>query len=240
MSIEKQVIGDCTLFRGDCRDILPTLTDISVVAMDPPYGIEELVGGYGRDGHKIENDKNLDVCCDALKLIAQHFRKCWIFSFYSSRISPQFFECASSLEYFGEIMWDKKAPGMGNAIRYQHENIAVFKQGNPTPLSAIFSIVQAYRDPEKHPHQKPIALMRRLIEITTGRVLDAFMGSGSTGVACAKLGRPFVGVELTAEYFDIACRRIEEAYGEPELFAAPAVDTQASIWECDPALAVST
>ena len=60
-------IGNATLYLGDCRDILPTLPKVDACVTDPPYGIEELVGGYGRDGRKIENDKNLEVSHEALR-----------------------------------------------------------------------------------------------------------------------------------------------------------------------------
>ena len=52
--------------------------------------------------------------------------------------------------------------------------------------------------------------------------LDPFMGSGTTGVACAKLGRKFIGIEIEPKYFDIACRRIEQAYAQPDMFIEPA------------------
>lgn len=76
----------------------------------------------------------------------------------------------------------------------------------------------------EHPTQKPLALMRHIIKISSrsgSTVLDPFMGSGTTGVACVKLGRSFVGIELDEGYFDIACRRIEKAYAQPDLFVAP-------------------
>ena len=57
---------------------------------------------------------------------------------------------------------------------------------------------------------------------TLGTVLDPFMGSGTTGVACAKLGRKFIGIELEPKYFDVACKRIDDAYKQPRLFAEPA------------------
>ncbi len=62
-------------------------------------------------------------------------------------------------------------------------------------------------------------------------VLDPFMGSGTTGVACAKLGRRFIGIEIDESYFDIACRRIEEAYRQPDMFIEPA-----PVWTQDPLL----
>ena len=71
-----------------------------------------------------------------------------------------------------------------------------------------------------HPNEKPLALMQTLIE-TLGNegntILDPFMGSGTTGVACVKLDRKFIGIEIELKYFDIACRRIEKAVSEPRL-----------------------
>jgi DNA modification methylase len=60
--------------------------------------------------------------------------------------------------------------------------------------------------------------MKDLVSRTTGTVLDPFMGSGTTGVACAQLGRKFIGIEIEPKYFDIACRRIEQAYAQGKLF----------------------
>ena len=73
-----------------------------------------------------------------------------------------------------------------------------------------------------HPTEKPVALMWAIVRWTEGVVLDPFMGSGTTGVACAQLGRPFVGVEMDPTHFATACRRIEEAYRQPRLFDEPA------------------
>lgn len=79
------------------------------------------------------------------------------------------------------------------------------------------------RDPAgDHPTPKPVALMERMVACSTDpgqRVLDPFMGSGSTGVACANLGRRFVGIEIDGRYFDLACERIEAAYAQRRLFA---------------------
>lgn len=71
-----------------------------------------------------------------------------------------------------------------------------------------------------HPNEKPLALMQTLIETLSNdgdTILDPFMGSGTTGVACVKLGRKFIGIEIEPKYFDIACRRIEKAVSEPRL-----------------------
>jgi DNA modification methylase len=70
-----------------------------------------------------------------------------------------------------------------------------------------------------HPSQKPTRLLQKIVLRTQGMVFDPFMGSGTTGVACARLGRPFVGIEIEPAYFDIACERIAAAYAQQRLFA---------------------
>ena len=76
---------------------------------------------------------------------------------------------------------------------------------------------------KQHPTQKPVALMQWCLGFLPDAktILDPFMGSGTTGVACVKLGRKFTGIELDSDYFDIACKRIEEAYRQPDMFIAP-------------------
>lgn len=72
---------------------------------------------------------------------------------------------------------------------------------------------------KEHPTQKPVQLMTWCVQKTEGDlILDPFMGSGTTGVACARLGRRFIGIEIEPRYFDIACRRIEQAQRQPDLF----------------------
>jgi site-specific DNA-methyltransferase (adenine-specific) len=70
-----------------------------------------------------------------------------------------------------------------------------------------------------HPTQKPLAVMRWSLGFTSGDVVDPFMGSGTTGVACAQLGRKFIGIEIERKYFDIACERIDNAYRQQRMFA---------------------
>jgi site-specific DNA-methyltransferase (adenine-specific) len=73
----------------------------------------------------------------------------------------------------------------------------------------------------RHPTEKPIKLFMELLSDFTNKnetILDPFMGSGTTGVACAKLGRKFIGIELDEGYFNIACERIKKAYDQPDLF----------------------
>lgn len=174
-------IGNATLYNGDCREVIPTLEaskDLAIVS-DLPYGIEEMVGGYGRDGRTIMNDKNLDVAFGALRAAADAFDDFRTLAFYSCRVTDQFFAEAAYRKqgaenphigrYVGEIIWDKKAPGMGNPIRYSHENVAIFEKGSPAyPMGETFSIVVDMRAPTLHPHQKPPLLMETLVNVAGG------------------------------------------------------------------------
>ena len=82
---------------------------------------------------------------------------------------------------------------------------------------------QQVREARDHPTQKPLRLMEWCLGFVPDAhtILDPFMGSGTTGVACARLGRRFIGCEIEPKYFDIACRRIEQAYRQRDLFVAP-------------------
>src|SRR5690606_12281906 len=78
---------------------------------------------------------------------------------------------------------------------------------------------QASEGPKFHPTQKPLALMRWCLKWFEGQtILDPFMGSGTTGVACVKEGRKFIGIEIDPDYFNIACERIRKAYAQPDMF----------------------
>lgn len=219
-------IGDCTLYHADCMDVLPTLPKVDAVVTDPPYGTQELGGGYGRrqlhsengrDGRTILGDHDLSTFKSAVELMASY--NCYILAFYAPRKTRQFIEAIGDIEYVGEIVWDKKQMGLGYTVRYSHESIAVLKVGNPEkPLFAIDSVITAHQMEKSHPHQKPIELMKTLCSWQQGNVLDPFMGSGTTGVACVNLGRKFIGIEKERKYFDIACERIQRATNQGKLW----------------------
>lgn len=225
MRVEK--IGSATLYCGDCLEIIPTLSGIKRVCTDPPYGIEDIVGGYGRAGELIANDKTLDVCMAALQATCRVAASATWAVFYSPRVRREFFAgLPPELHDMGEIIWDKKAPGMGRGIRYQHENVALFYTGDKkTPTGDTFSVLRDYRNAKTHPHQKPTGIIQSLVTLLgDGLVFDPFLGSGTTGVVCASLGREFIGIELDPDHFDNACQRIADAAARPQLLL-PANDS---------------
>jgi len=221
--IKEERIGGQRLLLGDCLEIMPMLGKFDACVTDPPYGIQDMVGGYGRGGvHKILNDKTLEVAHAALNKFCELNDDFRMLAFYSCKVTLDFLSGINGAIYFGEIVWDKKIPGLGANFRYQHENCAIFTKGKPHTIGAGFSIISVARNPEHHPHQKPAVLMEKLIKISSGsKILDPFMGSGSTIVACEKMGYSGVGIELDPQHFETACKRVDEASRQIDLFIPP-------------------
>ena len=221
-----EIIGAATLYLGDCREILPTLGPVDAVVTDPPYGINFVhgAGGDGIGGGKyvskfngvaIEGDNRpfdpaplLDIAPVTVLFGANHF----------SHLLP----AASKW-----LIWDKRCALTRND--FADCELAWTNKGG------VARLINHYwngmmRDSEKniprvHPTQKPIAVMAWALQETTeptNTILDPYMGSGTTGVACVNLGRHFIGIEIDPKYFDTACRRIEAATRQPDLFLAPA------------------
>lgn len=214
-------IGGATLYLGDCIEILPTLSKAEIVVTDPPYGINY------RSGHATENlwgansfiigdsstevrDLALDACGNMPMLV------------FGSRKAPTPAYCRQVL------IWDKGgALGMGALDlpwKPAHEEIYVIGKGFVGGRhwhSVIYHppVQSMAKNGRLHPNEKPIGLMQTLLQwCPVGTVLDPFMGSGTTGAAAAMMGRRFIGIEIHEPYFDIACRRIEQAYRQRDLF----------------------
>jgi len=213
-AIRKEVtIGDCRLLLGDCREILPTLGKVDAVVTDPPYGI-------GADENPVRGSQ-------------KHEKKGWDRTRPNKEIFDVMIELSNDQiiwggNYFTDylrptmrwLVWDKMARNFSLAD-------CEFAWTSQWKAARIFSYSRgaANQDGKEHPTQKPIALMSWcLTHIPTAQtILDPFMGSGTTGVACAKAGRSFIGIERETSYFDIACERIRKAYAQPDIFvSAPA------------------
>ena len=210
-------IGDATLYLGDCMDIMPTLGQFDAVVTDPPYGIGYVANLKSAQTFNaiLGDDKSLDLR-EMLALPVP------VLSFGANNYPDQ-------LPHRGRwLCWDKRtidgaADGMmGSAFELAWSN----KTSGFDKIVRVLhgGVVNADGGRREHPTQKPTAVMRAAIlwaAKDANTILDPFMGSGTTGVACAKLGRKFTGIELDEGYFDIACRRIEEAYAQPDLFVEP-------------------
>lgn len=211
-------IGDATLYLGDCRDIFPTLKPVDAVVTDPPYGINaardrnsEQWGwrDYGNGDWDLERP-SADTM--ALVLKAAKHSVIWGGNYFPDMLPP--------VPLAKWLIWDKKQEGFSLA---DAELAWCSFKGAIRRIN--YARALAMKDGKEHPTQKSLAVMKWCLgQLPTGcnTVLDPFMGSGTTGVACVQLGHSFIGIEREPKYFDIACRRIEEAYRQPRLFSEPA------------------
>lgn len=123
----------------------------------------------------------------------------------------------AGLEYFGEIIWDKGAPGLGYTVRYAHESCLLFCKGKvESPEQAALSIVRfpvSHVDTQsRHPHEKPTMFWTNLMKLApAGKlILDPFMGSGPTLRAAKDLGRKAVGIELDERWCEMAAQSMAQ------------------------------
>ena len=213
-----KVIEDCELWLGDVREILPSLGPVAAAVTDPPYGIN-IAANPVRQKHERSNWDAAPPDPDLLRAIRDltTWQIIWGGNYFGLPASQGF------------LVWDKVQP--------QDFSLAMVEQAwtNIQAPAKLFRrhVVSYAKD---HPTQKPLELMQWCIERLpepNDTILDPFMGSGTTGVACVKLGRRFIGIEIEPRYFDIACRRIEQAYAQPDLFVAPPQPkpVQASLFE---------
>lgn len=194
-----EVIGNATLYLGDSQEIMPEIRNVGAVVSDPPYP--------NRAGHFIEGIE-------------------------TARYWLQFFKCDHWLVFWDEIdrphppqplvavhIWhrtntnrpDNYEPILEYHIEGKH------KASRVLPYCVIFPGLTGI-EASGHPTEKNVDLMKVLIKRTSGIVLDPFMGSGTTGVAAMQMHRNFIGIEKDVKWFDIACKRIEDAQRQGSLF----------------------
>lgn len=204
MTFRVEHIGDCTLYLGDCLEVLPTLGKFDAVVTDPPYGIG-IAANPVRQKHT-KSDWDAAPPTDSL------FDKVMEISDEQVIWGGNYFNLPPSQ---GFLIWDKKQPEDFTLAMCEMAWIS-----RKQPAKIWRQSVLSYD--KQHPTQKPEPLMEWCLSFMPGAktILDPFMGSGTTGVACAKMGRKFTGIEIDPGYFDIACKRIRKAYAQPDLFVA--------------------
>jgi DNA modification methylase len=210
------IIGPCELWHGDCLEILPKLSGVDAVVTDPPYGIgyQSILTDLGATKHdKITGDER----APDLRFILQ--RNCSVLVFGANNWPDQ-------LPHRGRwLCWDKRTIDgacdamLGNPIELAWANKTT---GYDKIVRVLHGgVVNADGGKRLHPTQKPVQVMVQAIlwaarnEIT---ILDPYMGSGTTGIACVRTGRKFIGIEIDANYFRIACDRIQR---EVDQFTLP-------------------
>jgi DNA modification methylase len=243
-AITEVTIGDCTLYCGDARDVLPTLSDLHVLVTDPPYGVLKAPDAHGRAtkgtggkhglvrGAYASYDDSYENFCHTIVPILE-------MSVARARRGAVF---------TGEHIKEQPKATITGGV-YCPAGVGRNKWGFTTLLKVLFygqqpQLAQGARlgttitstataEKNGHPCPKPIEWMRWLVDLCSlpeETVFDPFMGSGTTGVACVEKGRPFVGIELDAGYFQIACERIAGATSQGQLFTPTQAATQGQLF----------
>lgn len=242
MSRRVEQIGDCTLYLGDSREILPALAVDHVIG-DPPYEDELHAGAKAQriiraDGRRLHGDLGFDGVNDARSEIAAAAVAAsagWVILFTLAEGVRAWRDDlqAAGAKWDTTCFWIKpdasprfngQGPARGAECFVTSWAGKGHRRWNAGGKRGVYThCVNTGRQGE-HPTEKPVPLMMDLVQDFTqpGQVIcDPFLGSGTTGVACAALGRRFIGIEQNKRWFDLACRRIEEAYKQPRLFAEP-------------------
>jgi len=220
-------IGNATLYLGDAREIVPSLaTPIHAVVADMPYGLGSASGTLGiAAGHK----RGYDVYDDTLENLRA--------------LIPTFVAALQKAGGRGIVTpgpahaWEYPKPDAFGSF-FQPASTGICGWGRPTSQPILYygrdprigktidrtsiQMTEPASCPE-HPCSKPIKAWSWLVwkaAVDGETILDPVMGSGTTGVACAPLGRTFIGIEISETYFDIACKRIEDAQRQGDLFKA--------------------
>lgn len=256
--VRREVIGDCVLYQGDCLSIMPTLGAVDAVVTDPPYSVSlgGSSGSFTRKGNKGTRNFNFFAGDDDWESMTALVREAVSLAINSSPRSVvvwcghrQFGSIINDLEASGyktrPIIWRKLCPPPAppNAGFASGAEMAVYGYLPGRPWNGIGNesnvfLADGYRhgNPGKvaHPTQKPLSLIEwnlRCLSNKNQTVLDCFLGSGTTLVACAKLGRKGIGIEIDPDYFDIACERVQKAYDQPDLFVEPPKPPKQEAWE---------
>ena len=242
------IIGDATLYLGDCREILPTLGKVDCSITDPPYGDHVhnkpwQSKALNDSGDKRASSQHAGIDFASLTPDLAMFVGNWCHASVS-RWSLMFCDIEGialwrevvnsvGLDYVRTCIWDKvdsspqftgdRPASAAEAIICAHQFGR--KAWNGGGRRNVFSFaVNAEKGGKPHPTTKPAALMNTLVQLFSNfgeTVADPFMGSGSTGAACVRSGRKFIGIEIEPKYFDIAVNRIENAQRQERLFDAP-------------------
>jgi DNA modification methylase len=248
------IIGDATLYLGDCEEALQHIGRVDAVITDPPYEAEAHGAGkrvLGRQANvsgsnvRVLHEAALDfaaITSEARTFISEwagEWCDGWFLGFCQAEAVERW---RSSLEIAGAkwrraMVWIKpdSSPQLsGDRPAQGYESIVAAWCGNGGSKwngggkRGVFTYGKHDigtghgGKSNEHPTQKPVALMADLLLLFTNAgqtVADPFMGSGTTGVAAIQLGRKFIGIERDERYFEIACRRIEQAVAQGQLFA---------------------
>ena len=221
--IKRVVIGASTVYLGDCLKILPVLGRLDAIVTDPPYGIgadAARAKHKGKFGWKYYGESSWDIDRPGQEVFdlmrdQSDLQIIWGGNYFTDYLPPTMrwliwdkgqrdFSLAD-----GEVAWTNQMKAM---------RIKTYSRGKAL----------SRRDGNFHPTQKPVEIMEWCLTFIPEDkvVVDPFMGSGSTGVACVNMGRRFIGIDVDPKYFDITCARLKDARKDPDMFVTEAEPVQ--------------
>jgi len=201
-----EVIGNATLYLGDCLTVLPALPKVDAVITDPPYGVGLQYGIH--DDNPLGYWEWWKPVSRQLQGVSDQF----IFTHRQAAVREH-------TDWTHLAIWSKPMSfGFSSGGWLPHWE-PIFWYGKPGKYAPDV-LTHNPEKPNGHPTPKPLSLMVEILSASCAPyILDPFMGSGTTGVACMNLGRRFIGVEIEPKYFDIACERITNAQRQERMFA---------------------
>lgn len=210
--------GSVKLYLGDCLEVLPTLSGIDAVVTDPPYGV-----GFKYDGHDDTRDGYEEWCGrwfdELLRIAPTILMSCGAVNVQMwARIRP----------FSWQVAWLKPAAMGRSPVGFCNwEPMVLWGSGSGKSVDVFTAPIVPDSSLDGHPCPKPLLWGIKSVEVAAlngATVLDPFTGSGTTGVACVRTGRKFIGIEKEPKYFDIAVKRIEAELNRAPLFDdAPAI-----------------
>ena len=210
----KEVIGNATLYLGDCLEILPHLPKVDAVITDPQYGV-----GIDYEGH---GDELKAVMANTLRFVHIATASARVVAFTAGKWDTEL-ELYKLFPPRWRMCWFKGAQSTASPIGFNDwEAVLVYGDKIHNNAHDYFAAQPEKMGEWGHPCPKPV----RFYELVGGRlakpngvICDPFMGSGTAGHAASNIGHPFIGIDIEPKYFDIACERIENAQRQVRMFA---------------------
>lgn len=247
--VRKEVIGDCTLYQGDSMAILPTLERSHLAVSDVPYTLttggkaksQKTMSGifalhnYANDGQLVMATVPFPAMMDAIYAALVDDADCYVMANDKNVHPLTSAGLDAGFQFHNLLVWDKVTPTANRWYMKNLEFTLYLWKGRARTINnpSAKQLIRGGVDKETgHPTEKPVYLMEEYILNSSDRgqtVLDPFMGSGTTGVACARTGRRFVGIEVDPAYFEISCERIRAAYERPPMFSDAAEYVQGAM-----------
>lgn len=207
-----------TIYHGDCLEVLPDISEVGAIITDPPYAVPTVIA---QTREVFRNTGDLSIAETAYRVHAKEWGRLLggdgrLFCFCDGASYPSLYRAAYSRFNLALLVWNKGRIGMGREFRKSHELILhgwlsstpIF--GDGTGRSDILEADPVRSDVRLHPAEKPAELLRQLLPLCAGVILDPFMGSGTTVRAAKDLGRKAIGIEIEEKYCEIAAKRLSQ------------------------------